>query len=164
MATPHARVDVICVPSDRSSRVDPDRFAAAWSDWSAGGFVEDTAALGTFIDGGAKRVRLDLPERPAFYGNQSGGVAVRCPQTGAPVARALARSVESWKAGGAFELDCPSCGDTHALDALAYRPPVAFGRCAVFFEDVGGVVITPAGRELLLALLGDFTVVLRRVS
>ncbi len=155
MARVSHRLDLVCVPQDRSRVPDPAAFAQA--------MAQVDGAFATLVEGGAGTVRLDLPQGRAIYGNIAGGFRVFCPADGGAIAKPFAGAVERWKAGGPFMLSgCPSCGGDHALDAIDCRPVVAFGRGAVVFADIGGADLLPAGRAWAEALLGPVHVVLRR--
>ncbi len=163
-----SRVDVLCVPKDIDRVVD----TAAWTDilthWSTAGLVHAGQPTASFIEEGARGIRLDRPASRVVYGNQLGGFHVTCPSCGAGIARAFASAMEASRDDSSTvpiaSVRCPSCDVATSLPKVIARPPIQIGRCAVVFVDVGGVALTAQGRVAVEALLGPTAVVFRRTS
>jgi hypothetical protein len=121
-------------------------------------------AAATWVPGGFRRWRLDLPGRTLLYANQQGGFQVRCPVDEQSIVGEFSRSLSARTSlDGAAELDCP-CGARHRLDALVFRPPAAFGRFALVLHDVGSGSATAEAISTLSDRWGPLRIVPRRVS
>ncbi len=115
------------------------------------------------MDGGLKRLWLDLPTRPTLYATQLGGFRVRCPTDGGPVAGSFGAALQAWRGGGPFSMPCPSCEATHSLDRLNMAPPGGFASGAVIFADVGSAALRGGVLSSLEAVVGPTPrVILRR--
>ena len=155
MSRTHHRLDLVCVPTPWSRQLDPAAVAAALRGWR-------THPEG-LIAGGFGGVRLDEPGGRVLYANAMGGFRARCPSCGRSVARDFAAAVERWKAGeDEPELGCGACGAVVRLCEVDCAPAVVRGSGAVVFSDVGGAALRPDGERAVRALIGPFTVVLRR--
>lgn len=159
-----SRLDLICVPRGPDSEIDATAWATARASWQASGWLSDAGVSAELVAGGGVSVRLDQPGVRVVYGNQLGGIRVWCPNCGEGMARPFAAAMERARGTGPLEATCASCGTVHPFDALSVRPPMRVGRSALFFEDVNGPDLTEAGRAAVEAVIGPFTVVLRRVS
>lgn len=146
---------------DLSRDPDTDAFDALRARWRAEGRLGSRDGL---VLGGYRRLWLDAPGRLLLYANQQGGYYVRCPETGGNIATAFTFAVESWRHGGARSMECPRCGQTHALEAVTLSPPGAFARGAVVFTDVGSLTLAEGVREQLRDVLGESREVIRRVG
>lgn len=115
------------------------------------------------MDGGLKRLWLDLPPGPTLYANQLGGFRVRCPIDGGTVAGTFGAALQAWRSGGPFSMPCPSCDETHSLDTLSMAPPGGFASGAIVFADVGSAALRSGVLPSLEAIVGPTPrVVLRR--
>lgn len=158
------RMDLALVLTDAP---DPARFEALRQVWEARGWVRGAAPgpqVDGLIEGGFKRLWLDLPGRLTLYANQQGGFRVTCPSTGGNAAAAFGRALQAWREGGPMALDCPACGHSHPLDALTLAPPGAFGRGAVIFADCAAHHPRQATLAELEDALGPLRTVSRRVG
>lgn len=155
------RLDILVVPDELERPPDRRAFEALQARWAAEGRLEASDGL---VRGGVGGVRLDLPSSVTLYANQLGGFKVRCPVCQASLARDFSKAVQRWRTGsGGFAVDCPGCGVTCALDAVDVRPPVAFGRGAVVFVDVGSDTLADGVLDELEEVVGPRPrVVLRR--
>ena len=79
-------------------------FDALKREWTAEGRIGSGAALDGLVQGGFRRLWLDLPGRLTLYANQQGGYYVRCPATGQGIALAFSEAVQGWRRGGVFGL------------------------------------------------------------
>lgn len=154
------RLDVVVVSTEIERVPDAAAFEALRARWEAAGRLED----GSLIEGGFRRLRLDLPDHIALYANHQGGYYVRCPQTGGNLAREFSAAVQAWRAGGPRTLACAHCGSTHPLEAVQLAPPGAFGRGAVVFSDAGSVALADDVLPMLEPILGEGRVIVRRVG
>ncbi len=114
------------------------------------------------MDGGFRRLQIDPPDRVRFYANQQGGFRVSC--AGTSIARDFSDAVQAWRRGGARALDCPACGERHALETISLRPPGAFARGALQFLDAGAARLTPTAMAELSERVGPVRRVVRRVG
>ncbi|TNE87449.1 MAG: hypothetical protein EP330_18470 [Deltaproteobacteria bacterium] len=111
----------------------------------------------------AERLTIDVAEGPVLYGNQQGGVRVRCPNTGVPAAMALSDALTRLRAGGAGDVACP-CGESHDPNELDFAPPAAVATSALVAVDVDAYLLDEPARGLLAEILGPFRLIPRRVS
>lgn len=99
----------------------------------------------------------------AFIDNGANLEAVRCPDCGTDLlddgtwSDLMARAYDTRFEERTFELPC--CGATHALEALVYDWPVAFGRFSIDVLEPDSPAFTPGASETpfeaeLLAALG----------
>lgn len=147
------RLDLLLVPTDPDRLLDPGLAQA----------LEDRGLLSMAGLPRCAGIRVDLPGGPMLYGNQAGGVRVRCPVTSEPAASAVSEGVTSWRKGGTPDVDCP-CGRRHALSEMGYEPPAAPGRSALVFVDVDAYLLEAPARTVLDEVLGPTTLIPRRVS
>jgi hypothetical protein len=164
MPRPSHRVDLLFVPDDLAVVPDAHAFAALQSAWRAEGLLGPGAAVDGLVLGGFQRLWLDLPGRLTLYANQQGGYYVRCPVRGDNIVPAFSSAVSAWRAGGAFSLSCPACGDDHPLNTVTLSPPGVFGWGAVVFSDVGSLSLADGVRDSLARVLGESHEVIRRVG
>lgn len=157
------RVDLLLVPVDPQRIPCAEAFAEVEQGWRDAGLLEAKNGSGLVL-GGFRRLWLDLPDRLWLYANHQGGYYVRCPQTGGNLAHSFSAAVQDWRRGGRFALDCPHCGQSHALDAVTLAPPGAFAKGAVIFSDVGSVDLADGVIEVLLPVLGESREIVRRVG
>lgn len=139
---------------------DAEAFAACMARWEAAGRLGD----GSLIEGGFRRLRLDMPGYIALYANHQGGYYVRCPETRGNLARAFSAAVQAWRAGGPRSLVCEHCGQAHPLEEVSLAPPGAFARGAVIFSDVASVGLADDVLPQLRPVLGEARVIVRRVG
>lgn len=154
MSRAHHRLDLVLVPVPWTRRPDPAALPAV--------LARVAAEPGCLVPEGQAVVRLDDPGARVLYSNNMGGVKVRCPRCGAPLARPFAAAIERWKQGDDGPVDCGACGGCFPVEALDCRPPVARGQGALVLADAGGAELAEGARELLAPLLGNFAVVYRR--
>ena len=160
-----SRLDLICVPNGSDTVLAHAAWPEIRSVWARDGLLDATGApTSTMVSGGARGILIDLPSTRVVYGNQLGGVRVRCGDCGAGLAREFARAVEQVRTSGVVAVPCPACGTVGDLQSLAIRPPVRLGRSALIIQDAQGSMLTPRGQSALESWLGPFSVVLRRVS
>jgi len=108
---------------------------------------------------------VDLPGEPTLYANQLGGFRVACPVRGENIVPAFGRAMGAWRRGGARSLECPACGGSHALEALAFTPAAAFAQGGVVLGDVETSTIESGDLETAARILAcPVRVVGRRVS
>ena len=154
MSRAHHRLDLLLVPVPWQRRPDPAALPALLA-----AVAEDPSCL---VIEGQGSVRLDEPGGRVLYSNNMGGVRVRCPDCGAPLARPFAAAVERWKQGeGEPEVAC-GCGSAHTIESLDCRPPVARGQGALVLADAGAAELAPGARDCVSAVVGAFTLVYRR--
>jgi len=115
------------------------------------------------VPGGFRRLRIDDPGRPVLYANQVGGFRVACPRDPGNVVRAFRQALIGWKAGGPRSMNCPACGDVHALEALDYAPAAAFGRLSIAIGEVEDANPGPDVQALIARFLGPCTLIRIRV-
>lgn len=113
----------------------------------------------SLVAGGFEGFRLDDPPRPRLYANGQGGFRVHCPVDGGNVVPAFQAALTHWRAGGARSLSCPSCGSSHDLGELDFRPRAVFGRGAIVLLDVAYHALTDEGVHEMEALIGPFHVI-----
>jgi hypothetical protein len=160
-----SRLDLICVPCDTDTVLPDHDWLQVVDLWQRAGFLtEALAPTEAFVDGGGSGLVVDRPTTRVVYGNQLGGIRVRCPACGEGMARAFAAAVEEARLDGALRARCTACGANHDLEALDARPPFRIGRSALIFQDVQGSRLTEAGQQAVAQWMGPFSVVLRRVS
>ena len=116
------------------------------------------------VEGGAAGLRLERWRQPRLLSNQQGGFGVACPDTGDNITRAFSAAVTAWRAGGPRTMRCAACGSEHGLEEALGRPPFAIARAAVVFARCGGSDLTEAGWRMVRDLLGETTLVWRRVG
>ncbi|MEL6342671.1 MAG: hypothetical protein AAFV53_06035 [Myxococcota bacterium] len=163
---PTHRLDLILVSNTVERHPDAAAFADVCAAWRAAGrLVGDGPGEGTpLVDGGFRRLWLDLPARVTLYANHQGGYYVRCPITQGNLAREFSVAVEQWRAGEPRTLACPHCGQIHPLEEVRMAPPGAFGRGAVIFSDVGSMGLGPGVEAALMPVLGECQAIGRRVG
>ena len=157
------RVDLLLVPDDPQRIPCAEAFAEIKRAWQEAGLLAPATPSG-LVQGGFRRVWLDLPDRLWLYANHQGGYYVRCPETGGNLAPAFSAAVQEWRRGGPFTLECPRCSQTHALDAVTLAPPGAFARGAVIFSDVASLILADGVTEALKPVLGASREIIRRVG
>ena len=157
------RVDLLLVPDDLQRIPCAEAFAVVKQMWTAAGLLEPASGSG-LVQGGFRRLWLDLPDRLWLYANHQGGYHVRCPQSGGNLAAIFSAAVQDWRHGGEFALRCPCCDRSHALDAIILAPPGAFARGAVIFSDVGSLTLADGVLEALQPVLGECREIVRRVG
>jgi DNA-directed RNA polymerase subunit N (RpoN/RPB10) len=160
-----SRLDLICVPEGMDTIFAHDAWPEMQANWVRTGLL-DAAGRPTdkMVTGGGRGIAVDLPTTRVVYGNQLGGVRVRCTACGTGLAREFARSIEQVRESGVPSVRCTDCGKLLPLEALDIRPPLRLGRSALILQDVDGSQLTAQGRRAIEAWLGTFSVVLRRVS
>jgi len=150
---PTHRLDLCIVPAEPDHPVLPDVARALAGAWRAA------------PPAGARHVRVDLPGEATLYANQLGGFRVACPVGGESIVPAFGRAMGAWRRGGPRSLSCPACGDSHALEALAFTPPAAFAQGGVVLGDVETSQLEDGALETAARVLGcAVRVVGRRVS
>lgn len=108
-------------------------------------------------------LRVDAPTGPVLYGNQQGGIEVRCPDTHEPVATALSEALTRMRAGEDGTVRC-ACGGSHPPNGLWFAPPAAVASSALVVVDVESYSLEEPARGLLAEVLGPFSILPRRVS
>ena len=160
-----SRLDLICVPEGVDTVFAHEKWPDVQAAWTRDGLLDGAGApTRAMVTGGAGRVAMDLPATRVVYGNQLGGVRVRCGNCGAGLAREFARAVERVRTSGEVTVPCPACGTVSDLESLEVRPPVRLGRAALILQDAQGSTLSPRGQSAIEAWMGPFSVVLRRVS
>ncbi len=152
MARASHRLDLICAPPDGLALDLARPLAAAWA-------RRDPGAL---VQGGFRALAVDDPGHRVIYANGLGGVQVRCPTCGAPLARAWAAAAERWRGGGPDALGCGGCGEALTLRGARTRPPACPGTWALVLREVEDAALRPEARAELEALAPGWTEVLRR--
>ncbi len=163
MPRPSHRVDLLFLSADLTHAPDAAAFDALKLAWAAEGRIGPGADPDGIVQGGFRRLWLDLPGRLTLYANQQGGYYVRCPVGGQSIVLAFSESVQGWRRGGAFSLTCPACGSEHPLDAVTLAPPGGFALGAVVLSNVGSLELAADVRQRLVPVLGEIREVVRRV-
>jgi len=166
MPHPSHRLDLLVVPADPEAEIERAAFERLLESWEATGWIEGDGpgpAVGELLPGGFARVWRDDPGRVVLYANQQGGFRVQCPDTEAIISPAFGAALVAWKHGEQRVLDCPGCGEPHALEDCELRPHGAFGRGAVVFADAASTLLSSNARAALAEALGPVDVVIRRV-
>ena len=160
------RLDLLLVPDEPERVPDAAAFAEICERWREEGVLGEGGRGGpraaALVEGGFSRLSLDLPGRVGFYANQLGGFRVRCPETGEPIVPAFNLAMADLRRGGPRSLHCPSCGQRHALEGLAFLPEAAFARGALILADAGGAVVQPLLAEGAGQVMGAWKLLLRR--
>ncbi len=160
------RLNLHFVPGDPDS-YPIDAAHALFKELRAREVVDDSGGPGSGADwlvaGGFRRVRIDDPGRQVLYANQVGGFHVRCPLTCENVAPSFRAALIAWRSEGPRSLECSACGERHALEALSYAPPAAFGRLCIVVADVETAVPQPLATARVAEVLGPFNLVQVRV-
>lgn len=164
MPRPSHRIDLLLLPADRSVTPDASAFDALKREWTAEGRIGPGAERDGLVQGGFRRLWLDLPGRLTLYANQQGGYYVRCPVCRAGIALAFSEAVQGWRRGGAFGLSCPACGAEHPLDAVTLAPPGAFALGAVVLSNVASLDLAADVHQRLRPVLGEIREIVRRVA
>ena len=160
-----SRLDLLCVPTGLDTVLAHERWEDLKTGWIAAGLLDPAGApTARLVDGGGAGLRIDLPTTRVVYANQLGGFRVRCPSCGAGLASEFAHAIERAREEGPVRVSCRACHSPHPLEALVTRPPIRVGRSALILQDVGGSRLTEPGASAIRDWIGDFSVVLRRVS
>jgi hypothetical protein len=166
MLTSH-RLDAWVLPASPEFRPDPQRLDTLLADWAAQGIVPNTARIGEVgakqvFAGGFRQLQIHAPESVRFVANQVGGFRVFC--GGTNLTHAFTQAMGRWRSGGERTLACPGCQASHPLETLEFRPNAGFYRFALAFSDIGQAGLLPEANKEMLALLGELTVVYRRIG
>jgi hypothetical protein len=106
---------------------------------------------------------VDVPGALALFGNQQGGVRVRCPTSGEPAAQQLSDALSSSKAGVFATVHCV-CGAEHDPNDLHFEPPAAVAASALVVVDVDAYSLAEPAKGILSRILGPYAMIPRRVS
>ena len=167
MPNPSHRLDLLITPNEAEREVGWDAVDAVVGRWEQmGALVGDRPGpeVDRLVRGGFERFWVERAQRVRLFGNQQGGFYTTCPQTGGNIAACFQRALLHWRTGGERALSCPECGGEHALEALTYRPEVAFARGAVVFSAVQSVQPEPLVLTDLEGPFGAVRVIHRRVG
>jgi len=163
---PSHRLDLNLVPADPAT-CPRDRAADLLKMFHTRGVTDKagwaSSGAGWLVQGGFRRIRLDDPGRLVLYSNQIGGFRVGCPHQEGAVVGAFREALIAWRAGGPRALVCPACGESHALEDLAYAPAASFGQLAVVISEVEDADITSEAAARVTEVLGPWRLVRRRV-
>jgi hypothetical protein len=161
---PTSRLDLLLVPTALDAP--PDRGAALIARLREVGAIATDGTPGPMAERWSPhrfaRVRLEDPGAVVLWSNRQGGFRVRCPRTGEPIAAVFAAALGAWRAGGPRELACPSCGETHPLEAVPADPAIALGPWAIATIDIDGTTLSAGASRWIEEAVGDVSVVLRR--
>lgn len=166
MPHPSHRLDLLVVPADPETEIAQAAFERLVQSWEASGWIRGDApgpGVDDLLPGGFSRIWRDDPGRVVLYANQQGGFRVRCPRTAANISPAFGAALVTWKHGEPRVLDCPGCGEPHALEDCELRPRGAFARGAIVFADATSLALTDTARAALAGALGPVETVIRRV-
>ena len=160
------RVDLIVAPLDPTHKFDESKILELFCklgwvnhDGTAG------SSAGGLIQGGFSRLWVDVPNRIALLANQQGGFRVACPTTGDSIIPAFTAANALLRKGGQnLNMDCTSCGSTHRLDGLAFRPPAIFSAGSLLIADVKQTELSTECLQVLNDVYGEVHYIARRVS
>ena len=116
------------------------------------------------VAGGFERARLEKWDRAHLYSNRQGGFRVCCPTTRDNLIPSFHTAIRDWRAGGERSLNCPSCDEPHALEALDYQPAAGFGHFALIVGDAVSAGIQPEAQAWFAQRWGGLRTILQRVS
>ena len=148
---PTHRLNLYLVPATEPAQASVEGLLTALGDWGVLDGVKPGTTASELVEGGFALLRVDRPGRELLYGNRQGGFRVRCPTCSENLVQQFGTALGSdgW-------VMCPTCELKTDPRALAFEPPVAFGRLAVEVRDVGAPELSPRGQVLVAEHLGPF--------
>ena len=147
-------------PSDRAL----EAFLRAWraNQYIAPDCLKPGALANHTFEGGFEGMAIIQSDVVRFVANQQGGFRVFCGARN--VTASFVSAMSAWRERlGPRSLSC-ECGETHAFEALHFRPHAGFYRFGIEFKGIGRASLQPEVAHEVRKLLGDFHIVYRRVG